>query len=79
MNENTFFVQYQWSGFVDGGFVSPSWSLTPGGKPHVEACALYGPQYNFCGTWQRYNMPQDFIRWIEEVIRKRIPVIPRTP
>jgi hypothetical protein len=79
MHENTFYVRYDWSGFTDGGFVSPTWTYTPGGRPHLESLALYGPAKNYCGVWLRYNMPMDIIRWMEKIIHERTPFLPDDP
>lgn len=79
MYENTFFVRYEWSGYTDGGFVSPTWSRTPGGRVRLETLSLYGPEKNYCGVWHRHNMPMDVIRWMEKIIHERCPNVPDDP
>lgn len=78
MSENTFYVRYDWSGYTDGGFVSPTWTRSTKGRVHLESLGLYGPSKNYCGIWLRYNMPLDVIRWMEKIITDRCPYVPES-
>lgn len=75
-NANSFFMHFRWSLSGELGFLVPEWNWTPGHRPHLLSVDLYDEHHEYKGTWMRYNMPLDTVRYIEKVIRERKPYRP---